>query len=54
MGFSLYKQDLYKGVTKPTYDRIIIFKIYKELKKVDTNNPNNPIKFVYRGKQNCQ
>ena len=30
--------------TNPTSDRGLKSKCYKELKKVDTNNPNNPIK----------
>jgi hypothetical protein len=28
--------------TNPTSDRGLIFKIHKELKKLSTNNPNNP------------
>lgn len=35
--------DWKKSFTKPTSDRGLITKIYKELKKVDTNNPKNPI-----------
>jgi hypothetical protein len=29
--------------TKPTFDRKLISKIYKELKKLNTNKPNNLI-----------
>jgi hypothetical protein len=29
--------------TNPTPDRGLISKFYKELKKIDPNNPNNPI-----------
>jgi hypothetical protein len=35
--------------TSPTSDRRLLSKLYKELKKLDTNNPNNPIK---NGKSN--
>jgi hypothetical protein len=37
--------------TNPTSDRELISKIYKDLKKLDTNNPNNPINIGYRAKQ---
>jgi hypothetical protein len=30
--------------TNPTHDRRLMSKIHKELKKLDTNNQNNPIK----------
>ena len=35
--------DWEKIFTNPISDRELIPKIYKELKKLDTNNPNNPI-----------
>jgi hypothetical protein len=30
--------------TNPTSDRGLIFNIYKELKKIDCREPNNPVK----------
>jgi hypothetical protein len=36
--------DLQKIFTNPTSDRVLISNIYKELKKVDSREPNNPIK----------
>jgi hypothetical protein len=35
---------LEKIFTNPTSDRGLIYNIYKELKKVDSREPNNPIK----------
>lgn len=41
--------------TNPTSDRSLISKIYKKLKKLDTNNQNNLIlKIRYRTKKNSQ
>jgi hypothetical protein len=40
-----------KNLTTPTSDRGLIFKIYKELKKLSTKIPNNPMKKMkYRNK----
>jgi len=41
-----------KIFTNPTSDRGLISKIYKELKKFDFREPNNPIKKWVRAKQN--
>jgi len=44
--------DLEKIFTNPTSDRGLISKIYKELKKLDSREPNNPVKKMgYRAKQ---
>ena len=37
------QQPTEKLFNTPTFDRGLIAKIYKEIKKLDTNNPNNPI-----------
>jgi hypothetical protein len=36
--------DWEKIFTNPTFDRGLISNIYKELKKLDSREPNNPIK----------
>ena len=38
------KQNAKNIFTNPTFDRGSIYKIQKELKKLDANKPNNPIK----------
>jgi hypothetical protein len=43
--------DWKKIFTNPTSDRVLISIIYKELKKIDSRKPNNPIKMRYRPKQ---
>jgi hypothetical protein len=35
---------LRKDIINPTSDRKLIYNIYKELKKMDARDPNNPIK----------
>jgi hypothetical protein len=37
--------------TNPTSHRGLIYNIYKELKKLDSREPNNPINNGYRAKQ---
>ena len=36
--------DWEKIFTRPIFDRGLIYKIYKELKKLDSKEPNDPIK----------
>jgi hypothetical protein len=44
-----------KILINSTFDRQLIFKIYKELKKLNLNKSNNPIKKIgYRSKRNFQ
>jgi hypothetical protein len=42
---------LEKIFTKRPSDRGLLFNIYKELNKIDSREPNNPIKMEYRAKQ---
>ena len=44
-------KDWEETFTNPTSDRGIISNIYKELKKLDSRETNNPVKMGYRGKQ---
>ena len=37
--------------TNPTFDRGLVSKIYKEFKKLDTNNKRTQLKMEYRAKQ---
>ena len=37
-----------------TLHTIVMYQIYKELKKLDYRKPNNPIKMGYTAKQNSQ
>jgi hypothetical protein len=43
--------DWEKIFTNPTFNKWLIFNIYKELKKVETRETNNPIKMGYKAKQ---
>jgi hypothetical protein len=43
--------DWEKIFTNPTSDRGLISNIYRELKKLESREPNNPIKMGYRAKQ---
>jgi len=40
-----------KIFTNPTFNRGLISNIYKELKKLDSREPNNPFKMEYKAKQ---
>jgi hypothetical protein len=37
-------KDWEKIFTNPTFNRELIYKIYKEVKKLESREPNNPIK----------
>jgi hypothetical protein len=43
--------DCERILNNPKYHRGLISNIYKELKKLDSRNSNNPIKMGYRAKQ---
>jgi hypothetical protein len=43
--------DWERILTNPKSDRGLISNIYKELKKLDSRNSNNPLKMGYRAKQ---
>jgi hypothetical protein len=49
-GFHLRNHPCTPGM-KPTSNRMIISNIYKELKKLDSREPYNPIKMGNRDKQ---